>query len=198
MENKILARRQTEILNDNENFRNNILQLFTSEEMMKNFGVTHDEYILDVTKKSMEIATEYIVPKKKSYLWLGINPPPGAYTMLELYNKTQQAIQKYKMLQEHAWTIEAHTDNGYRPHIHMIIPGGTKPNRVITLLAKHYNIENQSIECKTGHSYEEHIKYIKGEKKKEKVLNVEKDIEERKSLDIQNYYLSVIYSENGD
>ncbi len=195
MENRILARRQTEVLNDMENFRNNLLQLYTTEEMIKQFGVTHDEYILDVSKKSLEIAKDNIVPKKKSYLWLGINPPPGAYTMLELHNKTSEAINKYKMLTEHAWTVEAHTENGYRPHVHMMIPTGTRPARVVELLAKHYNTKNQSIECKAGHSYEEHLKYIKGDKKNEKISNVEKDVEERKSLHIQNYYLSLMYNE---
>lgn len=76
----------------------------------------------------------------------------------------------------------------------MMIPKIIKPNRVIKLLSRYYKVETNSIECKTGYCYNEHLKYILGEKKNEKQINVEKDIEERKKLGIENYILSGIYN----
>lgn len=193
---KILTRAHNKILDEMESFRSNITELWTNEEFIEKFGENQDEFINKVTKNSLEIKQHIIDPFiKKKYLWIGINPPPGAYTMLELYNKTVEATEKYKMLREHAWTIEANTDGGYRPHVHMMIPKSVRPARVVEQLSKIYKVKANSIECKDGYSYEEHLKYIKGEKKNEKILNVEKDIVERNELGIPNFILSTIYTD---
>lgn len=191
---KILNKAKQQILNEMEDFRSNIHSLFHTDEFIEKFGVTQDEYILQVTEKALAVKQELIDPQEKKYLWIGINPPPGKYSMLQLYEKTLAAINKIKWLKEHAFTVEGHTDGGYRAHVHMMIPKVVKPCRAIESLSRHYQVEANSIECKTGHCYNEHLKYIMGDKKNEKKINVEKDIVERNEIGISNYILSTMYN----
>ena len=191
---KILTKAKQQVLNEMEIFRTNIQQLYTLEEFQKLYNCSQDEFIHDVTLKALAIKQQVIDPQDKKYLWIGINPPPDTVTFKSLYDKTIVATNKFKWLKDHAFTIEANTDNGYRPHVHMMIPKTVKPNRVIKLLSSYYKVETNSIECKAGYCYNEHLKYILGEKKNEKKINVEKDIVERKELDIPDYILSTIYN----
>ena len=119
--------------------------------------------------------------------------------MRQLFDLTVTACSKFKMLDEHAFCVEANTDGGYRPHIHMMCPVGTRPARVVQQLSKHFKVQPQSIECKAyyrGILYQAHLKYIKGEKRTEKISNVEKDIAERNEEGIPHFILSPIYISN--
>lgn len=191
---RILTKAKQQVLNEMEEFRTNITQLYTLEEFQELYNCSQDEYIRDVTLKALAIKQQVIDPQDKKYLWIGINPPPDTVTFKSLYEKTIAATNKFKWLKDHAFTIEANTDNGYRPHVHMMIPKCVKPNRVIKLLSGYYKVETNSIECKAGYCYNEHLRYILGEKKNEKKTNVEKDIVERNELGIPDYILSTLYN----
>lgn len=191
---KILNKAKQTILNEMEDFRSNLHSLYTTNEFIEQFGVTQDEFIHTETLKALAVKQQLIDPQEKKYLWIGINPPPGKYSMLQLHEKTLAAINKLKWLKEHAYTVEGHTDGGYRPHVHMMIPKVVKPHRVIESLSSYYKVETNSIECKAGYCYNEHLKYIMGEKKNEKICNVEKDIVERNEIGIPNYILSTMYN----
>ena len=107
--------------------------------------------------------------------------------MLQLYEKVKNDLDTYKWFADAKWCVEAHTAGGYRPHIHMLIHDKVKPNRVIEQISNKLKINKQSVEAKSynrGRLYHEHMKYLGGDKKDEKLENTQKDIDERNENDI--------------
>ena len=130
----------------------------------------------------------------KTHLWVGINPPPDKYTMKQLYDKMIDITENPKIKffrDKYIWNVEQHTQNGIRPHIHlMLTDASVRPSRVIETLAKSFGVAKNSIECKrhfNGIMYNEHIDYIKGNKTEEKQEDVGKDIAIRMDLEIKDY-----------
>lgn len=126
----------------------------------------------------------------RNHHWIGINPPPDSISLKELYSLTDRATKKYKFLSKYAYVAEAHTENGFRPHIHMMAITDEKPNRVITALANHYAVERSSIHCKAfkkGHLFGEHYDYITNLKTDSKDMYVQADINERNANDITHF-----------
>ena len=124
---------------------------------------------------------KYLPKPAKKYMWIGINPQYK--TMLELYND----LKKLK-LDKYVACVEAHTEQGYRPHIHMLYTGHHKPYRIIEKLSKHFNCKTNFIEAKNYTKYyDEKISYIRGEKTDDKIQYVEKDKIERKKDNIPDY-----------
>ncbi len=130
----------------------------------------------------------------KTHLWVGINPPPEKYTLKQLYDKMIDISEnpKIKFFRDsYIWNVEQNTQNGIRPHIHLILTDATvRPSRVIETLAKSFDIAKNSIQCKrhfNGIMYNEHIDYIKGKKTDSKQEDVGKDIADRMDLDINDY-----------
>lgn len=127
----------------------------------------------------------------KNHLWVGINPPPDKYTLKQLYEKMDDVIHRPKITffrEGSLWCIEQNTKGGIRPHIHlMLLDNKVKPSRVIETLAKVFDLEKNSIECKrlfSNHMYNEHIDYIQGVKRDDKREYVDQDIADRLDLDI--------------
>lgn len=130
----------------------------------------------------------------KTHLWVGINPPPGKFSMLELYDKMTEIAQRPKISffrDNFMWNIEQNTKGGVRPHIHlMLLDKKVKPSRVIETLSKAFDIPKSSIECKrnfNNHLMPEHIAYLKGSKTDSKSEDVAKDICDRLDLGIPDY-----------
>lgn len=121
---------------------------------------------------------------KKKYMWVGINPETTKYptiqslydSLISLEDKTQI---KYKAV------VEAHTEGGYRPHIHMILFTEVRPCRIIDTFSKHFKCAKNFVDAKNMKAfYEEKLNYIKGIKIKEKKEFVEKDKKERDESNI--------------
>lgn len=163
-----------------------------AEELVKfgrqndpSFNLTSEDILYMMTIKGVHqhiraINYKYDQIAGPSHYWIGINPPPGTVTVLQLYQKTEQLFARYKMFEKgYLYCIETHTENGLRPHIHMIIRDTRpKPSRVAETLAKHYKISENSIERKKyseGILYAEHVEYIKGNKKASKLDFVQND-----------------------
>lgn len=161
------------------------------------FDLSVEEIVNNMTLKGY--ATRVATIRKKyeeyslgpSHKWIGINPPSNSITLPDLYDKFQQFIQKHKYFSHgYLYCLEQHTDNGIRPHIHLMLLCRTKNHRIIDQLSKFFNIKSNFIECKTyhhGYLYEEHKKYIEGDKKKEKQENVFKDNDFLASNNIPKY-----------
>ncbi len=125
----------------------------------------------------------------RSHHWIGINPPPTKYTLLELASAMQDATAKYTLFEEgsYAYTLEQNTTGGIRPHIHLFLTTTTRPARIIETLAKHFKVAKPSIDLKTyrkGILWEEHLAYINGDKKSEKMDNVAQDNLDKLNLGI--------------
>lgn len=134
-------------------------------------GLTSDLKKLEITHQKTS---------GKTHHWIGINPPPDKYTLLELASIMQDATAKYNMFEEgsYAYTLEQNTSGGIRPHIHLFLITTTRPNRIIETLAKHFKVAKPSIDLKTYRKdilWEEHKSYINGDKKSEKMDNVAQD-----------------------
>lgn len=182
---------KTKMLNEVSHLRDNFQEMWGEEKFKELFSQTLDEFIADTIKKSDAILKKrFIKPtpdNEATHAWIGINPPLNTITLRELYEKTEEAVHKYKWLQKSGYVVEAHTNNGYRPHVHLLAVTKEKAYRIIQILSKYYNVESNSIECKIYHHgilYEEHINYIKGLKTSEKEELVELDKEVRENANI--------------
>ena len=119
-----------------ESFRNRLYELYPLESFSTEFGETISEFINKITINSLKAREKSLFSlDNQSHLWIGINPPPGSVTMRQLFDLTVTACSKFKMLDEHAFCVEANTDGGYRPHIHMMCPVGTRPARGVQQLS---------------------------------------------------------------
>lgn len=111
-----------------------------------------------------------------NYAWIGINPPPGEYTLKELYEK---------LLKDNPYTpsqavVEQHTEGGIRPHIHQLVrvSSNTRKNHIITKLSKVYGLNPQSVQVnitKNKILIDKWEGYLSGSKKDNKMENVELD-----------------------
>ena len=133
----------------------------------------------------------------RSHHWIGINPPPEQYTLGTLYEAMVEAIGKYSWIEDgsYMYTLEQNTSGGIRPHIHFFLVSNTKPYRIIDLLAKHFKIGKPSIDLKTYRKnilWKEHIAYISGDKKEEKMENVEQDNIDKESVSVPKFVGSII------
>jgi len=179
------------MLKEVSQLRDNFQEMWGEEKFKELFNQTLDEFITDTIQKSDAILKKrFIKPtpdNEATHAWIGINLPPDTITLQELYEKTYEATHRYKWLDKSGFVVESHTPNGYRPHVHMMAVTKEKPYRIIQILSSYYNVQPQSIEVKLYHRgvlYEEHINYIQGKKRHDKLEYVEKDIEERDSLGI--------------
>ena len=137
--------------------------------------------------KELEIA--HSKSSGRTHHWIGINPPPDKYTLLELASAIQDATAKYTMFEvgSYAYTLEQNTTGGIRPHIHLFLVTETRPNRIIETLAKHFKVAKPSIDLKTYRKsilWEEHLAYINGDKKSEKMEHVTQDNIDKRDLGI--------------
>lgn len=125
----------------------------------------------------------------RTHYWIGINPPPSTYTLKKLYDTMQDCVAKYSLFQEgnFAYTIEQNTSGGIRPHIHLFLCTTVRRARVIDLLSKHFKVGKPSIDLKIYRKdllWEEHLTYINGEKKSEKMDFVAQDNLDKFELNI--------------
>lgn len=124
----------------------------------------------------------------KKHMWVGINPQTK--DMKECYDITIKMLEKHNYFEKVLWCVEAHTDQGYRPHVHMMIETKAKPHRIIETISKNFKCSKNFVECKNyknGVLYNEHIQYIQGNKTDNKLENVERDRQERNEEKIPHY-----------
>jgi len=139
--------------------------------------------------KNMLLKKEAKHPSQ-SYAMVGINPPPGTFSLKDLYDF---CVEHYPY-KDYIMCVEQHTGSGViRPHLHILHPisPDARKNHVITRLAKVFKLERQSIDVSISRSsivISRQEKYIRGEKKEEKLENVEKDIKDREYYNIPNIY----------
>lgn len=125
------------------------------------------------------------------FYWIGINP---CETMKDLskekvkniYRIFRDKIHKTPWMRTCAWTVEAHTAEGYRPHIHFLLADtSVRQSRVIDTLARLFKCAKNMIDVKTfNYDFNKKLNYIKGIKKEEKQHLVKLDNEMKIELDI--------------
>lgn len=117
------------------------------------------------------------------HFWIGINPVPiqkkeKNFKMINLYTifKNSSVIKKWN----YEAVIEAYTDEGYRPHMHMILFSPLHhPNRIIKTLSKLFQCDPNFIDCKTDYKLQIHKNYIRGNKTETKLGHIHDDNQER-------------------
>lgn len=130
------------------------------------------------------------------YKWIGINPCPIIDDPQELRFKTKELFNKLKSkcittswLQKVAFVVEVFTEQGSRPHIHMIAINDIRPARIIDQFSKWFKCEKNMIEVNSmTFGYQEKLNYITGIKAESKKELVDKDIEYRDSISIPHLY----------
>lgn len=115
------------------------------------------------------------------YMWVGIDPDIKNFpTMLSLAIRLSE-LNNYKFKA----VVEGHTENGYRPHIHMILFTTIRPNRIIKSFSKFFQCKENFIEAKNNKKfYQEKLDYINGKKTANKMKYVEADRKEREKYEI--------------
>lgn len=167
---------------ESQKFRENL-------EHFKNLKLITQEVYEQLMEKDK--AFENAKNNTKMYkAWLCINPPPGSYTLEELYSFTIQHI-PYK---NYLLCVEQNTDNGVRPHVHILasVTKTTRPNAEIARLAKMFKVKENFIECKISNNgllNTQREKYVRGEKQDSKKDNVEKDKNDRLKLKIPDFHI---------
>ncbi len=112
----------------------------------------------------------------ENHAWIGINPPPKTYTLLELYQK----LLKDNPYPESLAVVEQHTEGGIRPHVHQLVrvSSNTRKNHIISKLSKVYGLDPQSVQVnitKNKILIGKWEAYLKGSKTENKLENVERD-----------------------
>ena len=176
------------------------------EDNLKNIGwkpeedCPHDtledfiKWMYDDSEKKIKERWNKIGDKK--YKWIGINPYPIIedeeelnIAIKQLYNLLKSKCITTSWLQECAWVVEAYTENGTRPHIHMIVITNVRPSRIIEQFSKTFKCEKNMIDVNTmTFGYEDKLKYIHGIKKESKLSLVESDRDIRNKLEIPHIY----------
>ena len=130
------------------------------------------------------------------YKWIGINP----YSIIEdseenemkikqLYNLLKSKCITTSWLQTVAYNVECYTENGLRPHVHMVLITHAKPHRIIDTFSKLFKCDKSKIEVNSmTFGIEDKLNYIKGIKKESKMENVTKDKYIRDKLAIPHVY----------
>lgn len=116
----------------------------------------------------------------QAYAWIGVNPPPETHSLNSLYNLYMEKGCVYGGKA----VLEQHTENGVRPHIHILTKVGqnVRKNHIISRLAKIYDLKEQSIDVNISKNkmlIDKWERYIIGDKKENKLLNCEKDFNDR-------------------
>lgn len=159
--------------------------------------IIHTMTIKGVKEQIARINYKYDCLSGPSHYWVGINPlpktdDPDSSLLLPLFSKMEQCVRRHKMFKKgYLYCIEAHTNEGFRPHIHLLLSDTTpKQSRVIETLAKSFNCEKHFIQVKKftdGVMYPEHIKYIKGDKQESKEQFVQNDLKFLSEYNIPKY-----------
>lgn len=150
----------------------------------------------ELHKQALErdVAHENSKIDKTQYMaWIAINPPPQSISMEDLYTFSVEHLP----YENYLMCVEQNTDNGIRPHVHILakVNSTCRPNAEISRLARLYKVQDNFVECKVSKNKAVNFSrqnYIRGEKKEAKLINVEKDIKDRLSLNIPNFYLNGI------
>lgn len=161
------------------------------------FNMTEDEIIYAMTIKGVKeqrakINYKYDCLTGQSHYWVNINPPTGSHTVLQLYQKMQKITTRYKLFNKgFLYCIENFTEGGQRPHIHcMVLDTSIKKHRILETLAKSFGCELNFIHVvkyTDGILYQEHVEYIKGNKKSSKIEFVENDLKILSEYNIPKY-----------
>lgn len=158
---------------------------------------TVDEFMIEVEKASQETLRKkfgYDLTKKQSkynYYFITINLPEteDEEKALELYEKMQYALTKYKWLRKSIWNIEFYTASGSHPHSHCLCITERRRDCIIKILSSFFSIEPNFIDIKRFYGDGAgHINYVKGLKKEESKLEyINKDMTLRNKYNIEHY-----------
>jgi hypothetical protein len=107
----------------------------------------------------------------------------------ELYNVLKSKCITSSWLQDSYFVVEAFTNNGLRPHIHMIVVSNVRPSRMIDQFSKWFKCEKNMIEVNSmNFGYEDKMNYLKGIKTESKQEFVINDRNMREELNIPHIY----------
>lgn len=164
-----------------------------SEEMIANFKTIAEKCMY---KALNDLKKKYYGEDDDNHTFIGICPPPDTVSMMELWERTKQLEGRYIWAKgDHmSYVVEQHTDGGVRPHVHLMIRGllTQRPAYIASRLGDHYDISASSCDVKhyrKKRAYGEHVKYIQGIKKDEKVEHTELDRQDRETLGIPHIKL---------
>lgn len=155
------------------------------------YMVTLDKYVNDLVNKRFGYDTKEKKKKRGMYYFITINMPhtKDEEMALNLYDKMQLALTKYKWLRKSIYNIEFYTSEGSHPHCHCYVETEKRRDCIIKILSTFFDIQPNFIDIKKYYGDGQgHINYIKGLKKEDiKQEYINKDIELRNKYNIEHY-----------
>lgn len=154
---------------------------------------THDSFVDHLYEQDLKALKERFHKDESSikFYWIGINPCETTKDLEKekvkvIYNKFRDKIHRTAWMRDSAWTVEAHTAEGYRPHIHFLLANtSVRQSRVIDTLSRLFKCPKNMIDVKTyNYDFTKKLNYIKGIKKEEKQHLVQLDNDMKIELDI--------------
>lgn len=147
------------------------------------------KWMYDYDLEMLKIRFNKNFPQPQKFKWIGINPcstnTEERNMVYTLYKILRDKIAKHQWLQNHAFCIEAYTEGGFRPHIHLILITDTRPARIIDSLSKWFGCKPNMIQVDSlSFGIRDKLRYVNGEKAEAKLSYVKQDQDLRDALNI--------------
>lgn len=147
-------------------------------------------------KEWVDLKQKIILNETKKLKPLGITVRKSMEMSVEDFIQICLKLNKYKWFKDYRYSVEFYTENGYYPHIHILLRKWDKTElprcdlirnlKRIFKQSKDSQIEVKELTSSHADHYEEYLSGNKEEKLKQDLIK--KDIEERKKFSLDNIY----------
>jgi len=168
-----------------------VMRQYMETELIDNFRKVCENCMY---KAMNDLKKKYYGEDEDNHTWIGIDP--SGISMEDLWKKSKELEGRYCFTQPDnlAYCVEQNTENGVRPHIHMMIRGviNQRPAYIAKRLAEYYSCAPNFIHVKhlrRKQLFAEHKNYIQGIKKEDKMSLVKLDRLDRETLGIPHFKL---------
>lgn len=160
-------------------------------ELIDNFRKICEECLC---KAITQLKQKYYGDDEDNHTWIGIDP--SGISLEDLWKKTKALEGRFCFTtsDDMGYCVEQNTENGVRPHVHMMIRGviNQRPAYIAKRLAEYYECAPNFIHVKHHRRkvlFSEHKEYIQGNKAEDKKQLVQLDRRDRETLGIPHFKL---------
>lgn len=176
-----------------ELIHDNILLMERLKSMKYEFpSGTLEENMILIDKNSQAIlkdkfgSGEIKSDNSTSYYFITVNLGKEKCQIKDLYQKSLEAMHRYKWLRKSIINYEYYTEKGGHCHSHMVVDTNKRRDSIIYLLSNFYGVHNNFIDCKRYYTDPiNHLNYVKGIKKdksKEKYMELDSELRDKYNI----------------
>lgn len=139
-----------------------------------------EEYSQNILKEKFRGRENESSNKSSSYYFITVNLGKDKDQMKELYEKSLEAMHRYKWLRKSIINYEYHTEKGGHCHSHMVVDTTKRRDSIINLLSNFYKIDKNYIDIKRYYNdpinHLNYVRYIKKDKSKESYMQLDENL----------------------